>query len=211
MIKIINYGMGNCGSIQNMLRHLGVDSEIITEPKQLLNASVIILPGVGSFDHGITKLGPFRDILDEAVIKRKIPFLGICLGMQLLFNSSEEGKLPGLGWISGSVKKFDFSSLQNTKRLVIPHMGWNEVWAATENSLIGLNESRERFYFVHSYYVSLNDPKYIFARCNYGYDFTCAVHKNNIYGVQFHPEKSHIFGKNFFKNFIELVKCSKHV
>lgn len=208
MIKIIDYGMGNCGSIQNMLRHLGADCEVITTPDELAVASAIVLPGVGSFDHGVKHLQPFMSSLQELVIEKKTPFLGVCLGMQLLLEGSDEGELSGMGWIKGHSAKFDFSALQLTKKLVVPHMGWNEVWPSPNSRLLApLPEVRERFYFVHSYHASLVPDENIMGWCHYGYDFVCAIQKDNIMGAQFHPEKSHKFGKAMFSRFIELSQC----
>lgn len=209
MIKILDYGMGNCGSIHNMLRHLGADCEVVTQAGQLQGAAGIVLPGVGSFDHGIMHLAPFREALEQHVINDKVPFLGVCLGMQLLLEGSAEGTLPGLGWISGEVTRFDFSESDTTERLVIPHMGWNEVWSANASPLLENTKanSRDRFYFVHSFHAHNITPENVMARCHYGYDFVCAIQKGNILGVQFHPEKSHKFGKQLFKKFVELSQC----
>lgn len=209
MIKILDYGMGNCGSIKNMLRYLGTDAEIVNQPDSLDDARAIILPGVGSYDHGVRHLEPFKAILEQKVLHEKIPFLGICLGMQLLLDKSEEGQLAGLGWVQGQVKRFDFSALSGSKRLVVPHMGWNEVVPANSSALIQpIDKShRDRFYFVHSFHADNVPVEKQMAVCHYGYDFTCAIHDQNIFGVQFHPEKSHKFGKRLFKNFIEFSQC----
>ncbi|MCO4172182.1 imidazole glycerol phosphate synthase subunit HisH [Aeromonas veronii] len=210
MIKIIDYGMGNCGSIKNMLRYLGADSEIVEHPNTLDDATAIILPGVGSFDHGIKHLEIFKDTLEEKVLHDGVPFLGICLGMQLLLESSEEGKLAGLGWVKGAARRFDFSALHcDEQRLVVPHMGWNEVIPVNQSKLMSqvAPNSADRFYFVHSFHADNVPAENQMAVCHYGYDFTCAIHDKNIYGVQFHPEKSHKFGKHLFKNFIELTQC----
>lgn len=209
MIKILDYGMGNCGSIKNMLRYLGTDAEIVNKPDALEGAKGIILPGVGSFDHGVKHLEPFKRALEEKVLHERIPFLGICLGMQLLLEGSEEGHLAGLGWIQGQVKRFDFSALNSNKQLVVPHMGWNEVRPVNSSLLIQPFEQghRDRFYFVHSFHADNVSVENQMAVCHYGYDFTCAIHDKNIFGVQFHPEKSHKFGKLLFTNFIEFSQC----
>lgn len=208
MIKILDYGMGNCGSIKNMLRYLGADCEIITEAEQLHDATAIILPGVGSFDHGIKHLEPFKAVLEEKVISNRTPFLGICLGMQLLLEGSEEGDLQGLGWIKGRATKFDFASVSNNEKLVVPHMGWNEVWPSEHSRLLQEVEGeRERYYFVHSYRAKSIPDENVMAWCRYGEDFVCAIQKDNIMGVQFHPEKSHKFGKKMFTRFIEFSQC----
>ncbi|WP_230406964.1 imidazole glycerol phosphate synthase subunit HisH [Plesiomonas shigelloides] len=209
-IKIIDYGMGNCGSIKNMLRHLGVDSHIVCEPDEMIDASAIILPGVGSYDHGVKHIAPFKTILEKKVLHEGTPFLGICLGMQLLLERSEEGKRAGLGWIKGEVKRFDFASLRSDEeKLVVPHMGWNEVVPMGSSKLMYPMDQNlnDRFYFVHSYHAIKVPEENQMALCSYGYNFVCAIQDKNIYGVQFHPEKSHKFGKHFFKQFIELSKC----
>ncbi|WP_417656302.1 imidazole glycerol phosphate synthase subunit HisH [Pseudidiomarina aestuarii] len=209
MIMILDYGMGNCGSIKNMLRYIGAEATTTTQPDALKDAKAIILPGVGSYDHGVKHLEPFKAILERKVLHEEVPFLGICLGMQLLLEESEEGQLLGLGWIKGKVKRFDFSSLESDQRLVVPHMGWNEIKPGTQSRLIKTLEhnSLERFYFVHSYHAAHVPEENKIALCHYGYDFTCGIQKNNIYGVQFHPEKSHLFGKQLFKNFVEIAQC----
>lgn len=209
MIKILDYGMGNCGSIKNMLRYLGTEAEIINHPESLNDAKAIILPGVGSYDHGVKHLEPFKAVLEQMVLHKEIPFLGICLGMQLLLEKSEEGQLSGLGWIKGEVKRFDFSKLNSGQRLVIPHMGWNEIIPAESPDILQPFEAgrRDRFYFVHSYHAANVPIENQLASCHYGYDFTCAIRSDNIFGVQFHPEKSHKFGKQLFRQFIELTQC----
>lgn len=203
MIKIIDYGMGNCASIQNMLRYLGHESEIVSKGGNLTHSTAIILPGVGAFDHAMEKLKPFLPVLRENVLEKKVPFLGICLGMQLLFEKSEEGSMPGLGWIPGIVAKFNFSAVQTERKLPIPHMGWNEITHSIDSTLFkkSSNTNRERFYFVHSYHA-VCEEKYVLAKAHYGYDFVCAVQNNNVFGVQFHPEKSHRFGKRLLADFL---------
>ena len=209
MIKILDYGMGNCGSIMNMMRYLGAEAIIVDKPEDLEDSKAIILPGVGSFDHGVKSLIPFKDMLERKVLRDEVPFLGICLGMQLLLEKSEEGQLEGLGWIEGRVKRFDFSSISMNKRLVVPHMGWNQIKPLTSSELTKPvdTDSSDRFYFVHTFHATGVKEEHQLAICNYGYEFVCAVNKQNIYGVQFHPEKSHKFGKQFFKRFIELSQC----
>lgn len=194
--------MGNCASIQNMLRHLGYESEIVSKGNKLAHSTAIILPGVGAFDHAMEKLHPFLPALQENVLEKKIPFLGICLGMQLLFEKSEEGSASGLAWVPGSVRKFDFTNTTTEKRLPIPHMGWNEIVPSTDSVLFrkNLSAERERFYFVHSYHAVCEEA-YVLAKAHYGYDFICAVQNDNVFGVQFHPEKSHRFGKRLLADF----------
>ena len=199
--------MGNTASMLNMIRKAGGQAELCAAPSDLESASAIILPGVGAFDNGMTKLAHsgLLETLGHKVIEEKLPFLGVCLGMQLLFDKSEEGKLPGLGWIKGDVTRFDFTGIHTNERLKVPHMGWNLVYPKTyENVFAGL-EDEARFYFVHSYHVNCANTSDILATANYGYEFTCSVRHDNIWGVQFHPEKSHRFGIQFFKNFLKEI------
>ena len=206
MIVILDYGMGNTGSIINMIRHVGGDAVISADEQTISTAAALILPGVGAFDSGMEKLraSNMLALVEKCVLKEKIPFLGICLGMQLLFDSSEEGLLPGLGWISGRVERFDFSGI-NENGLKIPHMGWNLVASRHNHPLFASLGAGARFYFVHSYHAVCSDEHHAIAFAEYGYSFACAVQKENIFGVQFHPEKSHKFGMTLFKNFVEQI------
>jgi len=200
MIQIINYGLGNLGSVQNMLKRINVQSVIVKSPRDLV-AEKIILPGVGSFDTGMSNLlnDGWIEALNEKVQKEKVPTLGICLGMQLMTNRSDEGHLGGLGWIDGEVLKFPANKLK------IPHMGWNIVRAVNEDASILRSEKEElRFYFVHSYYVKVSNPPDELGVTHYGDNFTSVFRRQNIYGVQFHPEKSHKFGMMLLKNFASL-------
>jgi imidazole glycerol-phosphate synthase subunit HisH len=201
MIAIIDYGLGNLGSIQNMLKRIGVSSLITSKIDEIKNADKLILPGVGAFDVGMKNLNDFGllDILNARVLNDKVPVLGICLGMQLMAESSEEGIRIGLGWIKGSCLRFKF---ENGFGLKVPHMEWNEVTITKPNKLIDEFED-QRFYFVHSYYLKCAENEDVMAESIYGFKFTCAVSKDNILGVQFHPEKSHKFGMQLLKNFIE--------
>ncbi len=201
MIQIIDYGLGNLGSIKNMLKKIGHDSEVITNPVDLNNATKIILPGVGAFDTGMRNLadGGWLEILNKKVTIDKVPTLGICLGMQLMCKQSEEGVLPGLSWIDAEVKKFNFDN----SALKIPHMGWNEVMPAKHSELINDDFIERRFYFVHSYYVAMANQSQVLFNTNYGFLFTSGFETQNIIGVQFHPEKSHKFGLSLIKNFAE--------
>ncbi|WP_299735202.1 imidazole glycerol phosphate synthase subunit HisH [uncultured Endozoicomonas sp.] len=205
MIAVLNYGMGNSSSILNMIRKAGGEARLCSSPSDLAVATAIILPGVGSFDNGMTKLekSGLLYVLRQKVIDEGVPFLGICLGMQLLFDTSEEGLLPGLGWLNGAVTKFDFSKLNLSQPLKVPHMGWNLVKPLNFDSLYSGLEDEARFYFVHSYHVNCANESDILAVAHYGYEFTCSVQRGNILGVQFHPEKSHRFGIQFFKNFLK--------
>jgi glutamine amidotransferase len=202
-ITIIDYDMGNVGSIRNMILRLGGNVKISRRKEEILKSDKIILPGVGSFDTGIKnlkKLGLFEILKD--ISKRKNKFLlGVCLGMQLLTKKSQEGSEKGLGLIDGETIRFSF----NDHRLKIPHMGWNKIKMVKENKLfINLN-THNRFYFVHSYHVKCNDFSDVSSVTFYGYDFVSSINKENIYGTQFHPEKSHKFGMIIYKNFIRMV------
>lgn len=201
--------MGNPGSVLNMLRKAGGDGVVTADPVIISEATAIILPGVGSFDNGMSKLASLNlvELLIKKIVYEKTPFLGVCLGMQLLFERSEEGSMNGLGWISGEIKRFNFSGVPDSKNFKIPHMGWNLIYPVDNNDLFKMMEQEIRFYFVHSFHVVCTNPENILATSHYGYDFTCAVRKANIFGVQFHPEKSHRFGLALFKNFLEYVQC----
>ncbi len=197
MIQIINYGLGNLGSVQNMLKRINVQSIIIKSPRDLITEK-IILPGVGSFDTGMNNLlnDGWIEVLNEKVKKDKVPVLGICLGMQLMTNRSDEGTLGGLGWVDAEVLKFPSNGLK------IPHMGWNIVKpVASDPSILKSGKEELRFYFVHSYFVRVKNQADQLGSTYYGSDFTSAFRRENIYGVQFHPEKSHKFGMMLLKNF----------
>jgi glutamine amidotransferase len=204
MIAIIDLGIGNISSIGNIIKKTEGDFFICRNHKELSKAEKIIIPGVGSFDHGVNGLskGHWIDALNESVLIEKKKVLGICLGMQLMCKHSAEGKLDGLCWIDADVRRFDFKNVEGT--LKIPHMGWNTVSLEKNSDLISLSQEEKRFYFVHSYHVVCHDSQDILATSYYGYDFTSAFNKDNIYGVQFHPEKSHRFGMELMKNFIAL-------
>jgi len=200
MITIINYGLGNLGSIQNMLKKIGVESVIASKYDEVKKAEKIILPGVGKFDAGMKGIekANIKEILDYKALCEKVPILGICLGMQLLTRKSQEGTLPGLGWIDAEVLRFHLDG--NFK---IPHMGWNETELVGESALTE-NLDGARFYFVHSYYVKMCNENETILKTEYGINFTSAFQHENIYGVQFHPEKSHKYGMQLLKNFSKL-------
>lgn len=202
MITIIDYGMGNLGSIVNMFKKIGVESQITSSLKQIESAKKILLPGVGAFDKAMQRINNsgIRDILDKKVIKEEIPTLGICLGMQLLTNSSEEGKEKGLGYINASTKKF----FSKNNKIKIPHMGWNLVSKTNNSKLTDGLISESRFYFVHSYFVEVENQKNSILKTKYGLEFDSAIQNKNIFGAQFHPEKSHRFGMKLLENFSKI-------
>lgn len=202
MIVIINTGIGNFKSIKNMLSRIGEKSIISNNVKEIEHADRLILPGVGSFDKGMQALkdNGLIDVLKYKALSENVNLLGICLGMQMLAECSEEGILPGLGIIKGDVKKFDFT--KSCEKRKIPHMGWNYVIPKRDSILFNNYDIIPRFYFTHSYWFDCEDEANILAKTPYGNEFTTAVRANNIYGVQFHPEKSHRFGFQLLRNFI---------
>ena len=203
MISIIDYGCGNPVSIRNMLKKIGYSAEISSDPKVIAASDKLILPGVGSFDHGMAKLEEFSllPILNERVIEDKIPMLGICLGVQLFCKMSEEGTRAGLNWIDADVVKFDQKRMCESGK--IPHMGWADTHAVRQNKLIPSEDEVPRYYYVHAYHLDCRDDSQVLAKANHGYEFVAAVERDNILGVQFHPEKSHRFGMALLKNFVE--------
>lgn len=207
MIAIIDYGLGNLGSMLNMLKKIGANALVSSDHDIISKADKIILPGVGSFDSGMRNLNERNliPLLNKMILKEKIPILGICLGMQLLGKRSEEGQLPGLGWLDAETVRFNFQD-DNTN-LKIPHMGWNQLTVKKAHPLFTDLEDTNRFYFVHSYHVVCANPDTVLASTSYGFDFASAIVKDNILGVQFHPEKSHKFGMRLLKNFVEQVEC----
>jgi len=204
MICIINYGSGNVRAIGNIYDRLKIPYDIVTTPSEILNADRIILPGVGAFDETMSMLNKsgFREILERKVIQENIPVLGICVGMQILSEGSEEGIMEGLGWIKGRVHKFDKEIIKHKPK--IPHLGWNSILTTKSSKLLsGIDES-VGFYFIHSYYFNCANEKDVLTTTQYGIDFSSAVNRDNIYGVQFHPEKSHQNGITLLKNFASL-------
>ena len=202
MIVIVDYKMGNLGSVSNIIKKIGHTSIISSDIATIANASKIILPGVGSFEKAMNNLNELGliDILNEKVVQQQTPTLGICLGMQLMTNFSEEGNVKGLGWVNAKTVKFELS---NFPELKIPHMGWNEVNFPQDHFLCENYHEKPRFYFVHSYHVECEKEENKLMTTKHGIEFTSAIVKGNITGVQFHPEKSHKFGMTLFKNFIE--------
>jgi len=203
MIAIIDYGMGNAPSIANMIRKVGGHCIITPNPQDAMQAEILILPGVGAFDNAVRQLrdkGWLEVILNHVYQSRKL--IGICLGMQLLFETSQEGVLPGLGLIKGKVQRFEFDQTK-IATLKIPHMGWNTIDFTHRHYLSAGYSEQPRFYFVHSYHAVCDQGADIVAITNYGYPFPAVVEHKNVLGVQFHPEKSHVFGLQFFKNVLE--------
>ncbi len=204
MIAILDYGLGNLGSIANMLKVIGEKSQITSRKEIIEKADGVILPGVGAFDAGMKKLNEsgLSEVIKEYAESGK-PVLGICLGMQLLGRRSEEGILSGLNLIPFECKRFSF--LDDCK-LRIPHMGWDVVDIKAEHPIVGNLEGLQRYYFVHSYHAFCDSDKNVLMTCDYGYEFVAAVVKGNIVGVQFHPEKSHDFGVALLKNFVGMCR-----
>jgi imidazole glycerol-phosphate synthase subunit HisH len=203
MIVIVDYGMGNLGSIKNMLKKAGFPSVISNDPLEIETAEKIILPGVGAFDTGIRNLqdNGLIPLLNKKAMVEKVPVLGLCLGAQLITNGSEEGKLPGLGWVEGETVRFHFENMD--QNLKIPHMGWNVLQIVKDHPYLhGLPED-QRFYFVHSYHLVCKDQAEVIANTTYGYTFSSIIGRENVIGMQFHPEKSHKFGLQVLRNFAE--------
>lgn len=201
VIVIVDYKMGNLGSILNMFKKIGVPASVTSDRDKIASADKLVLPGVGSFDNGMNNLKELalEDVLTENAMKGKVSILGICLGMQLMTMSSEEGSMPGLGWIDASTKRFRPAD----PRLKVPHMGWNVIAQKKDSPLLSGMYEEPRFYFVHSYRVFCADAADVLATTHYGDEFVSAFERDNILGVQFHPEKSHRFGMKLLKNFAE--------
>jgi len=198
-VCIVDYGIGNIKAFKNTYNKLNIYSEITSKKIQLENATHLILPGVGSFDWALSKLNQsgLRETLDILVLKKKIPILGVCVGMQMMASKSEEGVLSGLNWIEGNVYKLD-------KKFILPHMGWSQAKPVTKSNLFN-NLDNSEFYFLHSYYFKTQYENHILSTTNYGNDFTSAINKKNIFGTQFHPEKSHKNGIKILENFANIT------
>lgn len=201
MIAVIDYGVGNLGSILNMLKKVGAEAKVTCEPSEILEASKIILPGVGHYDYAMKKLdlSGLKGVLDEYALGLKRPVLGVCLGAQLLGKGSEEGDKQGLGWIDMVCRR-----LPETKGVKVPNMGWRGIALKRPSPLFPSLDDFSRYYFVHSYYMHCSDLSSIIATSMHGIEFTCAVQAHQIFGVQFHPEKSLRYGMGVMKAFSEL-------
>jgi glutamine amidotransferase len=204
MITLIDYGVGNIFAFQNVYKRLNIPTKIAKTAADLEDAQKLILPGVGAFDYAMGQLNTsgMRQKLDELVLEKKIPIIGICVGMQMMGNRSDEGTSKGLQWIDADVLKFDESLIQ--QRTKLPHMGWNDVSPITGHPLFKGLEQDAIFYFLHSYFFKCNKQEDSIAISDYGISFTSAVNSNNVYGIQFHPEKSHQYGEKLLHNFAQL-------
>ncbi len=202
MVVIVNLGTANVGSIVNMLRRVGVESEVSRDPEVIRRADRLILPGVGGFDSnaGILDEPGIRESLEAAVVKRSVPCFGICLGMQLMCESSEEGTLSGLGWFPARVVRFP-KVASDGKALRVPHMGWNRIRMLRDHAAFADVPADARFYFVHSYFMQLAESSLAIGVCEYGLEFVCAAGLGNVLAVQFHPEKSHRYGMGLMSGF----------
>lgn len=203
VVVIVNYGMGNLGSILNMVRMFCPQSVVTSDPQIICKADKIILPGVGAFDAAISKINQLglRAVLEERAFQGHVPFLGICLGMQIMMDRSDEGSLGGLGWIPGHVSAFRKLNLNGLR---VPHMGWAPVTPVKKDPLLKDYQEGTRFYFAHSFFVTAENNEDVLMRANHGVSFDAIVGRGNIRGVQFHPEKSHKFGKWLLLNFLNM-------
>lgn len=202
MIVIVDYGMGNLGSLQNIFRRIGADARIEADPAAIASADKLVLPGVGAFDAAMQRIGEvsgLRETLDRMALVSKVPVLGVCLGMQLLTDGSEEGRLPGLGWIGGAATRFP-----RHPDLKVPHMGWNTAVPSLHHPLTEGLVPDARYYFVHSYYVRATKAEHSLLKTTYQVEFDAGIASENIFGLQFHPEKSHHFGMAILRNFARM-------
>ncbi len=204
MIVLVNYGLGNIRAFENIYKRLNVPVRIASSANELADAEKIILPGVGAFDGAMCRLqaSGMRECLDDLVLNKMRPVLGICVGMQIMARRSDEGAIPGLGWIKADVRKLNNRSSSN-KKILLPHMGWNDVYPVNKTTLFRRLDA-PCFYFLHSYYFAPDDDGCMLAKTDYNGYFASAVQSGNIFGVQFHPEKSHMCGMQLLKNFSEL-------
>jgi glutamine amidotransferase len=203
VITIVDYGLGNVGAFANVYKRMNLPVRTARTADELASAERIILPGVGAFDHAMDLLDAsgMRGTLESLVVEQKRPVVGICVGMQMLAEGSDEGRRPGLGWIPGRVRHF--AQAPSNAELPMPHMGWNDVKPLAGERLFAGLETDARFYFLHSFYFEASDPSNVAAHTSYGLEFACAVRRGHVHGVQFHPEKSHHFGSILLKNFAD--------
>ena len=208
MITIIDYGLGNVQAFLNIYKKLHIPVQVAKSENDLEGASKLILPGVGHFDYAMQRFNDsgMREKVESLVLQDNVPVLGVCVGMQIMANSSEEGIESGLGWISGIVKRLE-SIVKVDNNFPLPHMGWNSVTPNHKDLFSNIDSSDLEFYFLHSYYFDCTSQENCIASANYSSNFCCAINKKNIFGVQFHPEKSHHYGVNLLENFAELVAC----
>jgi len=204
LITIIDYGSGNIRAIGNIYERLNIDYKIAKSPSEIIGAHKLFLPGVGAFDETMILLenSGFRKVLDIEVLINKVPIIGICVGMQVLGGSSEEGQLPGLGYIKGHVKRLDENLIIN--KPFLPHMGWNNISLKRQSPLFEDIDTEIGFYFLHSFYFECDNHSDVLATTEYGHTFASAINHENVYGIQFHPEKSHNNGVSLLKNFANL-------
>lgn len=205
MIHLIDYGVGNIQAFLNVFKRLGMPATAVSNPDSLKDATHLILPGVGAFDHAMTLFNQsgLRDAVEQRVLGDKIPVIGICVGMQMLASGSEEGKMEGLNWVPGQV--CSFVSNPQSQHLPMPHMGWNDVKARRDSALFKNFSADPKFYFLHSYYFDCADKNDVIATAEYGFEFDCIVGRGNVFGIQCHPEKSHTSGSTLLKNFFEIA------
>lgn len=208
MIRIIDYGIGNVQAFVNLYKRLGITADRASTIASLQDARLLILPGVGHFDHAMERFNQsgLREELERLVLSEAIPILGVCVGMQMLADSSEEGSAPGLGWIPGHVRSFNAQSAINV--LPLPHMGWNTIKVRGRSGLFSDELVKDpEFYFLHSYYFEAEDRNDVIASASYGIDFDAVISRSNVHGIQCHPEKSHHWGEQFLKRFADLNLC----
>lgn len=207
MISILNYGLGNLQAFANIYKRLNIRANIVSNSEELKKSSRIILPGVGAFDWAMKRLNDsgMRETLDDLVLNKGKPILGICVGMQMMARKSQEGIMEGLGWVEGEIVKFEQD--KSNQKLHLPHMGWNDVNPLNCKSIFKDLDGDSRFYFLHSYYFLPQSQYNILSKTEYGIEFTSSINKENVFGVQFHPEKSHKWGMQLLKNFAEIELC----
>lgn len=205
MVTIIDYGVGNINAFLNIFKQLNIPAATAKKVEDLEQATKLILPGVGHFDYAMQRFNDsgMKDKVNELVLQKKLPVVGVCVGMQMMAKGSDEGNLEGLGWVDAHVHKFD--AAQVSAKLPLPHMGWNDIQLTKNTPLLQDLDENPRYYFLHSYYFKCENNDDIIAETDYGIKFTSAINHKNIFGAQFHPEKSHHFGIQLLKNFAE--KC----